>query len=572
MPRLKRSSEPSILQVVGAALLASSLLQSVALAQTTPVYTLQDSQAYGVPAAEPMLLGMPAVQEELKFREEQSKEVAAIAARRAEKFREARRDLKDIAKLRETQSAIIEETGKAMLALLTPAQRARLDQIQVQVHGPLAFARPSNGRFANFGPPLLADRLKLSDEQRARITPIVDEGQTAIESAASFPLTLDTSTGPPSGDAIGKLVESPEFAAAKDKARQAARAARAAMDRRIDAVLTDEQRTAYHALVGAPFDLSRLGFGLQDSPQVDARIVANAYGLGGGQRADPSFDARVARPAYAGAVQPPRVLFDEAHNNFHTAGGRYKPFADLVTSDGYQVIPNRDKLSQEVLARGKILIIANALGGPGAREAGTSEGGFTDAECDAVRDWVREGGGLLLIADHAPFGIAAVPLAQRFGVNLSLGATTDAANSEEGATSLVFSRDNHLLGDHPITRGRDDSERLNRIRTFTGTSLKGPEGSVPFLKLADTAVDLARGDDQQVSAAGRCQGLALTFGKGRVVVLGEAGELSAQVVGFEGQKFGMNVPGIDNRQMALNIMHWLSGLLEPREGALKKAG
>jgi hypothetical protein len=24
--------------------------------------------------------------------------------------------------------------------------------------------------------------------------------------------------------------------------------------------------------------------------------------------------------------------------------------------------------------------------------------------------------------------------------------------------------------------------------------------------------------------------------------------------------------------MALNILHWLSGLLEPREGALKKAG
>jgi hypothetical protein len=26
---------------------------------------------------------------------------------------------------------------------------------------------------------------------------------------------------------------------------------------------------------------------------------------------------------------------------------------------------------------------------------------------------------------------------------------------------------------------------------------------------------------------------------------------------------GMNVPGIDNKQMALNIMHWLSRQLEP---------
>src|SRR5262249_54425185 len=182
------------------------------------------------------------------------------------------------------------------------------------------------------------------------------------------------------------------------------------------------------------------------------------------------------------------------------------------------------------------------------------------------------GGCVWLTTDHAPFGSAAESLAKRFGVSMSNGATFDAANSEGGDTFLVFSRQNHLLGDHPITRGRDDSERVNRIQTFTGTSLKGPEGSVLLYRLADTAVDQSFGDARPVSAAGRCQGLALTFGKGRVVVLGEAGELSAQVIGFEGEKFGMNVPGIDNRQMALNLLHWLSGLLEPRPEALKKAG
>ena len=143
-------------------------------------------------------------------------------------------------------------------------------------------------------------------------------------------------------------------------------------------------------------------------------------------------------------------------------------------------------------------------------------------------------------------------------------------HSEGGDTSLVFSRQNQLLGDHPITRGRDESERVNRVQTFTGTSVKGPEGSVPILKLADTAVDLAMGDEKPISAAGRAQGVAFALGDGRVVVMGEAAELSAQLVGDE--KFGMNVPGIDNRQLALNIMHWLSGLLEARQPALKKAG
>ena len=53
------------------------------------------------------------------------------------------------------------------------------------------------------------------------------------------------------------------------------------------------------------------------------------------QVADPDFDPKVAKPAYA--TKHPKVLIDEAHNNFHTAGGRYKPFADLIASDGYQV-------------------------------------------------------------------------------------------------------------------------------------------------------------------------------------------------------------------------------------------
>ncbi|PYS79732.1 MAG: hypothetical protein DMF70_12530, partial [Acidobacteria bacterium] len=38
------------------------------------------------------------------------------------------------------------------------------------------------------------------------------------------------------------------------------------------------------------------------------------------QVADPNFDAKVAHPAYA--KNGPKVLFDEAHNNFHTASGR----------------------------------------------------------------------------------------------------------------------------------------------------------------------------------------------------------------------------------------------------------
>ena len=264
------------------------------------------------------------------------------------------------------------------------------------------------------------------------------------------------------------------------------------------------------------------------------------------------------------------MLFDEAHHNFHTASGRYKPFADLMASDGYQIIPNGEKFSRDVLRKGDVLVIANALGAEGMGQTEAANPAFTDAECDAVRSWVEEGGSLLFISDHAPMGSAAECLAKRLGVSMSEGATADTAHSEGGDTVLVFTGRTSYWATTRLPGGAMKPSESNKIQTFTGTSVKGPEGSVPILKLANTAVESGT-DDKTVSAAGRAQGVVFSLGKGRVVVMGEAAELSAQVFGVD-EEFGMNVPGIDNRQMAINIMHWLSGLLEPREAALKKAG
>jgi hypothetical protein len=282
------------------------------------------------------------------------------------------------------------------------------------------------------------------------------------------------------------------------------------------------------------------------------------------QVADPNFDAKVAHPAYT--KNGPRVLFDEAHNNFHTAGGRYKPFADLITNDGYQITPNKEKFSAATLEGFNVLVISNALGAERMNMPEAANPAFTVRECDAVRDWVKAGGNLLLIADHAPMGSANQILAERFGVNMSKMFTVDNQNYDKESNNpgfIVYTRESGRLADHPITRGRNDSERVNRIIAFTGQSLKGPPDSIAFMKLADSAVDALPGlNNNPASAAGRAQGIAMTLGKGRVVVLGEAAMLSAQLAGPNKMPFGMNRPGIDNRQIALNIMHWLSGLLK----------
>ncbi len=291
------------------------------------------------------------------------------------------------------------------------------------------------------------------------------------------------------------------------------------------------------------------------------------------QVADPNFDTTVTRPAYV--RNHPKVLFDEAHNNIHTIEGRYKPFVDLIRNDGYQVFANKEKFQQQRLKKYDVLAIANALGSTQNASA------FTEKECDNVRDWVRTGGALLLIADHAPFGAAAEKLAERFGVNMSKGFTVDLSHYDKEFGNpgwLVFTRDNGLLETHPITLGRNTNEHINRVLSFTGQSLKGTDNSVAFLPLANTALDLPQrlskatqlAPSKGVSAAGRAQGIALQLGKGRVVILGEAAMLSAQllkgeparsIIGKDIVQMGMNRSDYDNRQLALNIMHWLSGLL-----------
>src|SRR5215469_306678 len=50
--------------------------------------------------------------------------------------------------------------------------------------------------------------------------------------------------------------------------------------------------------------------------------------------------ARTYRPG-----KGPVVTVDEAHHNFHTIGGRYRPFANLVEADGFTVRPGRALIS-----------------------------------------------------------------------------------------------------------------------------------------------------------------------------------------------------------------------------------
>jgi hypothetical protein len=281
------------------------------------------------------------------------------------------------------------------------------------------------------------------------------------------------------------------------------------------------------------------------------------------QRSDDSFDAIVAVPMFS--KDGPRILFDDGHNNFHRSDGRYAPFVTLMRNDGFVVTSNTAPFSAESLAASDILVIANADGPtPGAPA-------FTESEVEAVAAWVEGGGSLLLIADHSPFGRAANAMAQRFGVDMLDAHLKDEHNSDLSVTSpffLLFTRENGLIADHPITRGRSDAEHLDRLVTFGGQALRIRTGE-PLLRLSPDAQIVRNLKDPTVTeavGADAAAAVALTPGRGRVVIMGEAAALTAQVItgdpvkafGVKELRIGMSRGDIDNKQFALNIARWLA--------------
>jgi hypothetical protein len=271
------------------------------------------------------------------------------------------------------------------------------------------------------------------------------------------------------------------------------------------------------------------------------------------QVADDGYDPGIEQPS----VQPGSiaVAIDGGHRNFHQLGGRFAPFGRLLTADGYRVATHSGAFGPATLADIDILVIANARDADGGAA-------FAPGEVAAVKAWVADGGSLLLIADHAPFGDAAAPLAAAFGVDMGAGY---AVAKQDGAirSQIEFSR--HALGEHPILAGRNAAERVRRVQSFTGQSLGVPAGATALLTLPDDTLEVAGPEQVKLlrqrqsvpgkRVGGRAQAVALIVGNGRVVIAGEAAMFTAQRMN-SGDRVGL--ASFDNQQFALNVLHWLS--------------
>jgi len=312
--------------------------------------------------------------------------------------------------------------------------------------------------------------------------------------------------------------------------------------------------------------------------------------------ADLSYRFQNPNPAFKSGTGP-LIYMDSAHLNAHTAEGSYKPFVRLLIDDGYRVQTVAATIRGDVLTPCRVLVIANAQTETDMKDRSyPHSSAFSRDEINALIAWIRDGGSLLLIADHVPFSGAVSDLTTLLGVQF-----TDAfVGPNEGLTSgnVVFGAVDEMLwrefsvrakapfeqlqrfladpgklGSHPIIKGRSDQERISAVVSFAGSAFYPSTKIEPLLVLGPRAAALiplrwnspdSKPDEQPLfPVGGWLQGGALRLGQGRAVILGEAGMCTAQVAGPDKIPVGMNSSfAPQNAQFCLNVVHWLSGLLD----------
>lgn len=269
-----------------------------------------------------------------------------------------------------------------------------------------------------------------------------------------------------------------------------------------------------------------------------------------------------------------KISIDESHYNGHTIAGTYSVLSGLLDHCGFEVSSMKEKFSITSLANTNLLIISNPYPNRWdslvrwAKAAGATnenirwapivaQPGYTDDEAKTIKSWVENGGSLLLILDHAPNPKAGSPISNIFDIDWPNISTYDTlswdpkVDTARGARTILFTRSNGSFGKHPIIAGIDS------VTTYTGSSFIGPPNSIPLLYLSPTAYDqdwdLSTKKLRWRSAAGRIQALALEFGRGKIVMLGEAAMISPTATSRSNR---------GNWQMTLNILRWLTGDLK----------
>lgn len=296
------------------------------------------------------------------------------------------------------------------------------------------------------------------------------------------------------------------------------------------------------------------------------------------------FAAGAPGPEFAGRLEPPMwgqdgpaVLIDASHWNDGTRATRLRGLAGLLTADGYVLLPDGNATRAETLSAARIGVIVNPLGVPGVLRVAADRVGlgglafFDDdglilQELETTVQWVENGGSLLVAADESPRARGSQALAARFGVTMRGRPVVDVGHAEPSSPGwLVFSRENGLVGAHPVVDGIGGLPPVNRVVVFGAQALDVPAGAVALLRLGPSATEVARAGDPPTTGTpveGRAVAVALSRGRGRVVVLGDS-HLLTNDPAPGGVATGLEWPSTNNTRFVRAVFAWLARRDEP---------
>lgn len=253
------------------------------------------------------------------------------------------------------------------------------------------------------------------------------------------------------------------------------------------------------------------------------------------------------------ALHPPalaapqgKVLFDETHgvasdswNGRYSIDGAYRDWAERLRQRGYEVTANRAfSLTLPLLSQYDVCVLA------------LPTQPLAPSEITALKEFVHNGGGLLLLADAFGWGRGLNPLSQEFGITINSDVLADWDDSRPIRPFHFFIHTWPRQG--PLTAFVD----LVMYDWGSSLTLQGPAWAFGTGD-QDTWRDNGNGQRDSGEAADSPPGMAAAeYGAGRVVVIGD----SNLFMNMYSREF-------DNAQLSVNVVDWLAGwepaVLEP---------
>lgn len=269
-------------------------------------------------------------------------------------------------------------------------------------------------------------------------------------------------------------------------------------------------------------------------------------------------------PAFA-SQQGPRLLIHRAVSPY-VQRGSFEPFKILAESDGFQVAYLNEPVTSANLAGTDLFIIANAYT-RNYKNYSTLEAPsvYTDDEIAMLVEWVKKGGSMLILADHSPFAGGTIQLANAFGFTYMTGiAISKNSLSERINSHIDFTKENKLLAEHPITDGSSGRKPISHFYAFEGQAIIPPSQATSILTIPSYFETLLGFDPEvdfysspRLDSGGLSQGATLEFGNGRLMIMGETGGFTAQIIdGIAGTGFEEPVAD-ENKEFVLAALRWL---------------